>query len=82
MNTNNRNNKKNRRPNIREMSGPTGVDDLLNQLHDNVSNDKPFDTISNGSISGNEDDHLLINTRSKNIKKKRKNKRRELDMGF
>jgi hypothetical protein len=69
---------KQKRNNVREMTGPTGVDDILNRLHSNTEN---FDTISNdGELSGNENEtEIVIPTKKKN---RRKNNRRELDLGF
>lgn len=75
MKNNSRNNRKSQRDNVKEMRGPTGVDDILNKLH----NDN-LETMSNGSISGNEND-MDINFPIKK-KGRRKNNRRELDMGF
>ena len=48
------------------MRGPTGVDDILNQLHRNTDN---FDTISNASDSGPE---LEISTKPKKRGRKKK----------
>jgi hypothetical protein len=70
--------KQQKRENIREMAGPTGVDDILNRLHENTTN---FDTISdNGDVSGNESETEIIIPKKK--KGRRQNNRRELDLGF
>jgi hypothetical protein len=70
--------KQQRRENVREMTGPTGVDDILNRLHENTNN---FDTISNnGELSGNESETEILIPKKK--KGRRKNNRRELDLGF
>lgn len=70
--------KQQRRENVREMTGPTGVDEILNRLHENTGN---FDTISNnGELSGNESETEILIPKKK--KGRRKNNRRELDLGF
>lgn len=64
-----------RSENVREMRGPTGVDDILNQLHSNNGDDNV------GSDSGHEID-IPTTFAKKKRGRRRKEDRRELDMGF
>lgn len=60
-----------------EMRGPTGVDNILEQLHNNTNTHANYN--SGGEESGNENEHVPM--RRTQQRGRRKNKR-ELDMGF